>query len=257
MSTAITSKDRMVKACVVPVLLLAISEIYCRFTGLNSYSIASPSAVAMAWWNTLLSGAIFPIAGETLASACAGLLIGTLIGCSCGVLLGLSTPLNQVTNITIESLRPIPSVALIPVAVMLLGLGYSTEIAIIAFATVWPNLIVTRTAVQNVEPRLLEVAKALHLSPWAVVSKIILPAVTARVFVGMRIALGFAFIVALTVEISSVPLGLGYAMMAAQQGLNPASMLAFLVWTAIIGGGLNYLMSVVQKRFFAHVESQG
>ncbi len=67
-------------------------------------------------------------------------------------------------EVTIEAVRPIPSIALLPIALIALGFGYRMEIVIVAFACVWPILILSRAAVRGIEPRLMEVARALRLS---------------------------------------------------------------------------------------------
>ena len=82
-------------------------------------------------------------------------------------------------ELTIELLRPIPSVAVIPIALVALGFGYRLEIAIVAFACFWPLLILSRAAVAGVEPRLIEVARALRLSPLQRTIKIVAPAALA------------------------------------------------------------------------------
>ena len=101
---------------------------------------------------------------DTLIAAFAGLAIGASIGLAVGLALGLSRVLDRLMELPVELFRPIPSVAVIPVALVALGFGYRLEIAIVAFAWVWPMLIFSRAAVAGVEPRLLEVARALRLA---------------------------------------------------------------------------------------------
>ena len=153
-------------------------------------------------------------------------------------------------HVPIEAIRPIPSIALLPIALIALGFGYRMEIAIVAFACVWPILILSRAAVREVEPRLMEVSRVLRLSPADRVRKIIIPAALPRIFVAVRLAAGIALIVAVTVEIAINPIGLGAAIMAAQQGLQPDLMLAYLVWIGVIGYGLNAGLNFAQQRLF-------
>ena len=153
-------------------------------------------------------------------------------------------------EVTIEAIRPIPSIALLPIALIALGFGYRMEIAIVAFACVWPILILSRAAVREVEPRLMEVSRALRLSPADRVRKIIIPAALPRIFVAFRLAAGIALIVAVTVEIAINPIGLGAAIMTAQQALRPDLMLAYLVWIGLIGYGLNAGLMLAQRRLF-------
>jgi NitT/TauT family transport system permease protein len=158
---------------------------------------------------------------------------------------------------SIEAFRPIPSVALIPVAMLVYGFGYRMEIAIVAFATTWPMLLFTRAAVGSIEPRLVEVSRALGFGTLARVWKIILPAALPRIFMAFRLAVGIALIVAVTVEIAANPYGLGYAMMVAQQSLRPALMFAILIWIGLVGWLLNALMIWAQRRLFGPAAATG
>jgi ABC-type nitrate/sulfonate/bicarbonate transport system permease component len=239
-----------IKALVLPVAALAALEIWTRVVHLQSDSLAPSSAIAVALASALGDGAILNATRDTLASAFAGLLLGGIIGLGFGIALGVFQGLDRLMEVTIEAIRPIPSIALLPIALIALGFGYRMEIAIVAFACVWPILILSRAAVREVEPRLMEVARALRLSPADRVRKIIVPAALPRIFVAFRLAAGIALIVAVTVEIAINPIGLGAAIMAAQQGLQPDLMLAYLVWIGVIGFGLNGGLNLAQRRLF-------
>ena len=138
--------------------------------------------------------------------------------------------------------------ALIPIGMLSLGFGYRFELAIVAFACVWPMLIMTRSAIGGIEPRLIEVSRALRLSYAQRIFKIIIPAALPRIIVAFRLAAGFALVVAVTVEIAANPLGLGYGILIAQQSLSPQLMSAYLLWIGIVGYTLNALLSFAQKR---------
>jgi NitT/TauT family transport system permease protein len=133
---------------------------------------------------------------------------------------------------------------------LIFGFGYRMEIAIVAFSCLWPVMIMTRSAMGGIEPRLIEVSRALRLSTFGRVRKIILPAALPRIMVAFRLAAGIALVVSVTVEIAINPLGLGYGILIAQQALQPAVMLAYLVWIGIVGWGLNALLSLAQARLF-------
>ncbi|MFN5450954.1 ABC transporter permease, partial [Bradyrhizobium sp.] len=182
--------------------------------------------------------------------AFAGLAIGGAIGLVLGVALGLSHVLSRLMEVTIEAIRPIPSVALLPIALIALGFGYRMEIAIVAFACVWPVLIVTRAAVGGIEPRLIEVARVLRLTQLDRIRKIVLPAALPRIVLAFRLAAGIALIVAVTVEIAINPLGLGAGIMTAQQALRPDLMLAYLVWIGVTGFALNAALTAAQQTLF-------
>ena len=169
------------------------------------------------------------------------------------VVLGLVQPAARLAQFSIEVLRPVPAVALIPVGLMVLGFGYSMEISLVAFACFWPVLIYGQAAITNIEPQLLEVSRVLRLSAFGRVTKIVLPAALPRYFVGFRLSAAVALIIAVTVEIAANPLGLGYELMVASQSLQPARMFAFLLWIGLIGWGLNWVLLFAQRRLFGQI----
>jgi ABC-type nitrate/sulfonate/bicarbonate transport system permease component len=239
-----------VKPFVLPVAALVVLEIWARAIDLQSDSLAPPSAIAAALGEAFTDGSILIATRDTLASAFAGLLIGGAVGLALGIALGIFHIFDRLMEVTIEAIRPIPSIALLPIALIALGFGYRMEIVTVAFACVWPILILSRAAVGGVEPRLIEVSRALRLSPVDRVRKIIIPAALPRIFLAFRLAAGIALIVAVTVEITINPIGLGAGIMTAQQALRPDLMLAYLVWIGAIGYALNAGLVVAQRHLF-------
>lgn len=237
----------VLKALAVPAVLLAVGEAAVRLSGTTSDAVAAPSAVAVALVHAIVDGTLILATRDTLLTAFAGLLIGTVFGLCFGLLFGLVKPVNQAMEMTVEAIRPIPSVALIPIVMLMLGFGYRMEIAIVAFSCIWPILILTRSALAGIEPRLMEVAKALRLSSFQRILKIVLPAALPRILIAFRLAAGIALVVAVTVEIAANPLGLGYGILIAQQSLKADLMLAYLCWIGIVGYSLNALLALAQK----------
>jgi ABC-type nitrate/sulfonate/bicarbonate transport system permease component len=238
------------KAFLLPVAALVLLEIWARAIHLQSDSLAPPSAVAIALVEAFKDGSVLTATRDTLISAFAGLAIGGAIGLAFGIALGIFRIFDRLMEVTIEAIRPIPSIALLPIALIALGFGYRMEIVIVAFACVWPILILSRAAVGGIESRLIEVSRALRLSPADRVRKIIIPAALPRIFLAFRLAAGIALIVAVTVEIAINPIGLGAAIMTAQQALRPDLMLAYLVWIGVIGYALNAGLVVAQRHLF-------
>jgi ABC-type nitrate/sulfonate/bicarbonate transport system permease component len=239
-----------VKPFVLPIAALVVLEIWSRMIDLQSDSLAPPSAIAAALGEAFRDGSILVATRDTLFSAFAGLLIGGAVGLAFGIALGIFHIFDRLMEVTIEAIRPIPSIALLPIALIALGFGYRMEIVTVAFACVWPILILSRAAVGGVEPRLIEVSRALRLSPADRVRKIIIPAALPRIFLAFRLAAGIALIVAVTVEITINPIGLGAGIMTAQQALRPDLMLAYLVWIGAIGYALNAGLVVAQRHLF-------
>ena len=231
---------------VFPTVLLAIAEVVLRQRA--SDALAPPSAALKSFVGLVADGSLLQATAFTLGSAALGLLVATLLGVSIGVLLGLSRSAAAWSELSVEMLRPVPSVALIPLAMLVFGFGLRMEVAVVAFAAFWPMLLLTQAAVRQVDPRLLEVSRVLELGPWDRALKIVLPACVPRLFVALRLGVAIALVVAVTVEIAANPNGMGYAMMIAQQSLDPAQMLAWLGWIGVVGFAVNAGALALQQR---------
>jgi ABC-type nitrate/sulfonate/bicarbonate transport system permease component len=228
----------LLRGAIVPALLLVLWEVASR-RGIILDTLSRPSDIVLALLSSLCDGSILIATMQTFEAALWGLAIAAVIGILVGAILGLSPILEGVTGPTIEALRPIPAVAFMPLALMMFGFGVNLEASIVAYACAWPIMIVTTTAVRNIEPRLLDVADVMEMTFAEKLRKIILPAAFASINVGLRVAAGIALVVAVTTEIVLNPRGLGYSLILAQQSLNVALMYAQLVWLCIIGMLLN------------------
>ena len=155
---------RLLIGSILPALFIAIWEISSRTGVLTLESLSRPSDIILAGISGLGDGSILVATVQTFETALLGLSIAAIAGIVSGAILGLSPVLERVVDPTIEALRPIPAVAFIPLALMMFGFGVSMEATIVAYACVWPILIVTISAVQAVEPRLLEVAEVLKMT---------------------------------------------------------------------------------------------
>lgn len=233
-----------------PLVLIVSWELAARAVG-GSDSFAPPSATALALGRALADGSMLASTGQTFAAAAFGLALGAGAGLFAGTALGLTPALARATQAPIELLRPVPSVALIPLALIAFGFGLAMETSIVAFATFWPALILAQSAVAGVDRRLLEVSRALQLSEASRVFKIVLPAAVPRLVVALRLSIGIALVVAVTVEIAANPQGLGYGLTVAQQSLRPDLMLAYVIWIGLLGFGLNVVLVRAERLLLA------
>ncbi|HWB51847.1 MAG TPA: hypothetical protein VG651_22255, partial [Stellaceae bacterium] len=121
--------SRTAKALAIPAALLVAAEIAVRLSGTTSLAVAPPSSVVMALLAALGDGTMLAATRDTLACAFGGLIVGGAIGLVLGLLFGLVRALDRLMELTVEAIRPIPSVALIPIGMLSLGFGYGFEIA--------------------------------------------------------------------------------------------------------------------------------
>lgn len=241
---------KLAKGAALPVLGLILWELGMRAYDVQSDSLAPPSAIGAAFVKALVDGTILARTTETLQAAISGLAIGGGSAVVVSVLLGLIPPLARLMQFTVEVLRPLPVVALIPLALLVFGFGIAMEASLVTFACFWPILIFGQAAITSVEPQLLEVGRVLKLGPVATVTKIVLPAALPRYFVAFRLATAVALIVSVTVEITANPIGIGAELMLAAQSLNPALMFAMVLWLGLVGWFLNASLLFAQGRLF-------
>ena len=243
---------KLFRSLIVPASVLAFYEVWFRATGRISDTLAPPSAALAAGWTALADGSLLAATLETFGAMLSGLAIGAGLGLFAGLAVGFSRRADSFSFLAIEMLRPIPSVALLPLSLMIFGFGFRMEIFVVAFACFWPFLILSQNAVRQVEPRLIEVARMLRFGPVDTAAKIILPAAAPRLITAFRLATGIALVVAVTCEIASNPQGLGHALMLSQETLRPARMFAFLFWVGLIGWSLNTALIALERHLFRH-----
>ena len=237
------------RALTLPLGLLALWQVATAL-GTPSDTLAAPGAILVALYAGLADGSLMDATGQTLAAGGMGLALGAGFGMMSGIVFGLLPPVSRLMSLTVEILRPIPSIAIVPIAILIFGFGYSLEVAIVAFACFFPVLLLTEAAIRQITPRLLEVARVLRLSGAQQVCKIVLPAALPRLFVALRLAAGIALIVAVTVEIVANPIGLGFRLMQAGQSLRPADMFATLAWVGFLGWLLNWALAKAERTLF-------
>jgi len=239
---------RIILGLLFPAIVVALWEILARAEVLSADGFSRISHIVPAALDGLADGTIWQRTWETLSAACVGWAIAAAIGIPLGLLLGLARPLERLTSVTVEALRPVPSAALIPIALLIFGFSLEMGASVAAFACLFPVLIVTTAAARGIEPRLLEVGRALGYGALARLWRFALPAAMPGIAVGLRVAFGIAIVVTVTVEIAANPRGLGYAMITAQQSLRAEVMYAYLFWIGIVGWLINLAMTKTERR---------
>jgi sulfonate transport system permease protein len=162
-------------------------------------------------------------------------LIGAAIGGVAGLVLGLNETVASWGNSTVDLLRSLPVVALIPIGILLWGTGNTTEIILGAYAALWPMLINTVGGVRAVTPRLRDVARTLGLSRGATVTKIVLPATGAAMLVGARLALAGALVICVVSEMLGLQSGVGNQLVLEQGAQQPARMWVYVLTAGVLG----------------------
>ncbi|MFV2095113.1 ABC transporter permease [Micromonospora sp. LOL_014] len=193
-------------------------------------------------------GAFWSALGDTLTGWAIGLAIAVSAGIVLGVLIGSVPALRAVTASTIEFLRPIPSVALIPLAVLLYGTGLESTLLLVVYAAFWQVLVQVLYGVQDVDPVADETARSYGLGRWARIRHVIWPTSLPYVMTGVRLAAAVALVLAITAELVIGAPGLGNRIAVAQTSGAVDLMYALVVVTGLLGVGINLIARAVERR---------
>jgi NitT/TauT family transport system permease protein len=196
----------------------------------------------------LVSGKLAEHLLSTLSRFFQGYFIAALVAVSLGILLGYFRVAYSLLETLIEFLRPMPSVAIIPVAVLTLGIGDSMIVAVTVYASLWPILINTMDGVRHIEPTLINTARTFGLRRWSILWRIVFPGAAPYVVTGLRISLSIALILVTTAEMVAGSRGLGYFILDQERSFNSGNMYATIVVVATLGYGLNRLFLLVEGR---------
>lgn len=222
-------------------------------TGVRAFdygqSIATPSSTLRALFDALAEGTLSGEIGFTLHAYLEGLVLAILIGVSVGVLIGSSRTLLDASSVVLEFLRPIPAVALIPLAILFFGpFGIAAHRFVVVFAAVWPILINTIYGVRGGDRMLQDVARTSGVGRLGRLFHVTLPAALPSIATGIRISAAIALVVCVTAEFRTGAGGIG-AYMEDQQFANKLPELyAAVVLVSLLGLAVNAGLRVVQRR---------
>ena len=212
--------------------------------------LPAPSGVGEAFGTLLSSGELVESVVHTLRSTIIGWVIASLLGIALGVWLGLSDTAWRYSMASIEVMRAIPPISLVPVALLVFGFSLRMELTLIVYVGAWTVLVNTIDGVRSVRPELLDVGRILRMSKLTTIRKLILPAATSSIVVGLRLALSLALVLAVVAEMIGNPAGLGNALVSAQQALQPEQMFAYVVTIGVLGVALNAVLRYASARAF-------
>jgi NitT/TauT family transport system permease protein len=189
----------------------------------------------------------------TLEAWIVGLTLAILLSVPLGVLIGTSERAYRMIAPVIEFMRPIPSVALIPLGILLWGQGFSMKVILVAYATTWPILFNTVYGVHDVDPIAIQTARCFGLRATAVLRRISLPSAAPFVFTGIRISASIGLIVVVGAELlASADSGIGsYILFVSSNGGQMDSVLAGAAIAGIVGVFINAILATVDRRLFA------
>jgi len=177
-----------------------------------------------------------------------GLLLAIVFGAAIGIALSLFPTLERITRPLIEFLRPIPSVAFIPVALLVLGIGLPMQLFMIVFASIWPVIFSTKAGVEGVDPRYFETGRVFGLPRFERVFRIVLPAALPSIATGARTASAIALVLTITVEMLVGRPGIGAYLENVRLNGLVAEMWGAILLTGIVGNIVNSCFLFAERR---------
>ena len=184
--------------------------------------------------------------GETISMAFIGLLIALVIGLALGLATGMSGRTNEALDPTIQFLRPLPAVVILPLALLIFGPTRELGIFLAAFGAVWPIVVQVQAGVRDVDPVPLDVARSLTLSWQKTQTAVVLPSATPYILTGVRIAASAALLLAIGAGLLGGAPGLGRMILIAQEVANSELAFGLILWSGVIGLALAMLLKLAE-----------
>lgn len=209
------------------------------------------SRIAGALADELGQASFWRALGDTLEGWAIGLAVAVAAGVGLGLLIGSVPALRAATASTIEFLRPIPSVALIPLAVLLFGTDLRSKLLLIVYASFWQVLIQVLSGTQDVDPVAMDTAHSYRLGRWARVRHVVWPTTLPYAVTGFRLAAAVALVLAITAELIIGSPGLGKEIAVAQTSGAVPAMYALVVVAGLLGVGVNLAARALERRVLA------
>lgn len=229
-------------------------------------SIALPAALIAIWYaavqlgvvsTTLLPGPL-EVFGKTakrmfsdteiyraVAASLQRIFIGWVIAVSMGIALGIVGAVSRrgkwILEWPVSACRTLPPAAVVPLAILWLGIGDAASIALVAFVAIWPVLLNTMAGIENAPRVLREVALTMGANTWQLITTVLLPAALPSVILGMRLAMGLAWMSVVLSELVGVRHGVGALLLSLQQNDDVGAMLLIVFLIALLGASLDAL----------------
>lgn len=232
-------------------VLFAVAEAVPRL-GLVSRDFLPPATeIVRTVGHEVTTSEFWAALGETMRAWAIGLGLAFVLAVAVGLLIDAVPGLRAATHSTVEFLRPIPSVALIPLATLLFGADLGSSLLLVVYASFWQVLIQVLYGVADVDPVARETARSYRLGPWAMLRHLVWPTALPYVMTGLRLAASVAFILAVTAELVIGGPGLGLRIQLAQSGGAVATVYALIVVTGLVGVTVNLAVRHLERRLLA------
>src|SRR5437867_7162885 len=236
-----------------PLLLLTLWQIGTLvrkgdgITLIDTRFFPAPTSILQALVQMLQTGELLNHLGISLTRLAIGFCIGAVPGVIVGIAMGLFGPIRAVIQPLVDGTFPIPKIAILPLFIMIFGIGEESKYAIIAVAVIYLVLINTVAGVRNIDKIYLDVGKNFHASRLMMFTDIALPGALPLIVAGLRLGMGVALLVIISAEFVGAKSGIGYLIWTSWQVFQVEKMYVGLLVTAILGFGIAFLLNFLER----------
>ncbi|HDR8951953.1 aliphatic sulfonate ABC transporter permease SsuC [Burkholderia vietnamiensis] len=238
---------RGVAPWLVPLALLAGWEIGARAGWLSTRVLPEPVAVVRAAWSLVTSGEMWANVKVSTWRALFGFAIGGGVGLALGLATGLSKAAEVALDSTIQMIRNIPALAMIPLVILWFGIDEKAKLFLVALGVFFPIYINTYHGIRSVDANLIEMAKSYGVRGFALYRDVILPGALPSILVGVRFALGLMWVMLIVAETISAQSGIGYMTMNAREFLQTDVVVVGILLYAVLGKLADVLAKWIER----------
>lgn len=222
-------------AWLVPLLIILLWQVFASLGTISSAVLPAPSAVLAAGWRLLLNGDLINNIAISFQRAAIGFAIGGSLAFSFGLLNGVSKLGERLTDTTIQMIRNIPNLALIPLVILWFGIDDEARIFLVALGVFFPIYVNTFHGIRTVDAQLVEMGRSYGMSNWDLFRCVILPGALPSIFVGVRYALGIMWLTLIVAETIAANSGIGHMAMNAREFMQIDVVVLAILLYALLG----------------------
>jgi sulfonate transport system permease protein len=233
----------------IPLLFLILWQFFGQYGVISARILPTPLKVIEAFFNLAAKGTLFKYIGVSSERAFIGFLFGGGIGFILGLLNGLSAFSERLVDSSVQMIRNIPHLALIPLVILWFGIGEEAKVFIVALGVFFPIYLNTFHGIRSVDPGLIEMGKVYGLSGLHLFWKVILPGALPSILVGLRFALGIMWITLIVAETISADSGIGYMAMNAREFMQMDVVVLAIILYAVLGKLSDMLAKLLEQQW--------
>lgn len=233
----------------VPILILLAWELAALRGWLSARVLPEPLAVARAFWQLAASGELWTHLAISSQRAAGGFAIGAGLGLLLGLATGSFRLAETLLDTTLQMLRNIPALALIPLVILWFGIDETAKLFLVALGVFFPVYLNTFHGIRAVDPGLVEMARSHGLAGWRLYRHVILPGALPSILVGVRFSLGLMWVMLIVAETVSAQAGIGYLTMNAREFLQTDVVLVGILLYAALGKAADLAARALERRW--------